>query len=91
MFLIRHPGVAGEVAEYRRQNRLLRELRRERIALSPAVGYLTAQLAHRLSLARGRRAFIWGAAAAAVMGMIAAVLNGVGLSAVPHVFLTAGR
>ncbi len=89
IFLGRHPSAAADAAAYRRQNRRLRELRRQRVMLSPAADYLAAQLAHRLALARGRRILAWSAAAVLV-GMALAAWDGASLTTVPHVALTAG-
>jgi anti-sigma factor RsiW len=93
LFLARHPSVAADAAAYRQQNRLLRELRRERPPSppSPAVGYLTTRFACRLALARGGRILAWSAAAAVLVAAVASVLEGVDIAIVPHVILTAGR
>lgn len=91
IFLTRHADAAADAAAYRRQNRLLRELRCERRRPPPAVRYLAAQLAHRLSLARGCRFLAWGAVAAVLVGTVAAAWDGAGLTIVPRVIATAGR
>lgn len=91
VFLLRHPNEAADVAAYRHQNRLLRELRRERSSPSPAVGYLIAQLARRLARARGGRMLAWGAAAVVLAATAVSVLDGVDIATVPHTILTAGR
>ncbi|GEM_PF-5718311 len=89
VFLARHPRAAAEAADYRRQNRMLRELGCRRMPHSPAVGYLVTQLAHRLMLARRGRALAWGAAAA-LAAAAWTVISG-DWTAVPHAILTAGR
>ncbi len=91
LFLVRHPAAAAEAAAYRRQNRLLRELGREPSSVSPSVGYLCAQLARRLALARGRRALALGAAATVLLAAALSVLDGGDWLSVSHVVLTAGR
>ena len=90
-FLIRHPSAAADAASYCHQNRMLRELRPEGTPLSPALGYLTAQLARRLALARGRRVLVWGAATALLAGTAAAALGGASIATMPPILLTAGR
>jgi anti-sigma factor RsiW len=91
LFLLRHPAAAAEAAAYRQQNRLLRELRRAPSSASPAVGYLSAQFARRVALARRRRALVLGAVAAVLAATAVSLLGGGAWLGVPHVVLTAGR
>lgn len=91
IFLLRHPSVATDAAAYRHQNRLLREMRRERPSVSPAVGYLSAQFARRLVRARGGRVLAWGAAAVVLAAAVVSVLDGVDFVSMPHVIVTARR
>ncbi|MGH7014678.1 MAG: hypothetical protein ACREEL_11095 [Stellaceae bacterium] len=89
-FLVRHPAAAADAAAYRHQNHVLRELRRERRSLSPALGYLSAQLARRLALLRGGRALTWGVAAAVVAAVAWSVVSG-DWAAMPYAVLAASR
>lgn len=89
-FLVRHPAAAADVAAYRRQNRILRELRRQRVWKSPAVGYLATQFVYRLAVARRGRMLVWGAGTAALVVVAWSVADG-NWASVPHALLAAGR
>lgn len=89
-FLDRNPTVAADVAAYRRQNLLLREFKHEGAPNSPALNYVTVQLARRLGLVRGARALACSAVTVAVVAAVWLAVSG-DWAAVPHVVLTAGR
>src|SRR5690348_2936585 len=65
-FFLQHPAAAADAAAYCRQNRMLRELKRPATPNAPALGYLAAQLAARLTCARIGRATAYGAAAVVI-------------------------
>ncbi|HEV2264665.1 MAG TPA: hypothetical protein VGR79_09055 [Stellaceae bacterium] len=89
-FLLQHPAAAADAAAYCRQNRMLRELKRPATPNAPALGYLAAQLAVRLTCARIGRAMAYGAAAVAI-AVAAWVLVSGGWVAVPYLILPTGR
>ena len=88
-FLARHPAVAADAAAYSRQNRMLRGLKRSPTAVSPAQGYLAAQLAGRLTRARIARVAAC-CVAAAVIALAAGSLMTGDWGVVPHLVAAAG-
>ncbi|HKR20813.1 MAG TPA: hypothetical protein VJS41_11795 [Stellaceae bacterium] len=89
-FLLRHPAAAADAAAYSRQNRMLRELKRPVTPNAPALSYLAAQLAFRLTRARIGRAMAYGAATVAIVVATWVLVSGEWV-AVPYLIWATGR